>query len=105
LRSIPNKLLGVIAMFSAILIILSMIFLDINKTRGFQFRPLNKIFFYYFCAVLIALMILGAKHVESPYIEFGQIFTLSYFLYFLIIIPSLSYIENSIMINYINRII
>ncbi len=105
LRSIPNKLLGVIAMFSAILIILSMIFLDINKTRGFQFRPLNKIFFYYFCAVLIALMILGGKHVESPYIEFGQLFTLSYFLYFLIIIPSVSYIENSIMINYIYGII
>jgi ubiquinol-cytochrome c reductase cytochrome b subunit len=95
LRSIPNKLLGVIAMFSAILIILSMIFLDINKTRGFQFRPLSKIFFYYFCAIFISLMILGAKHVESPFIELGQLFTLSYFLYFLIIIPFISYIENN----------
>ena len=82
LRSIPNKLLGVIAMFSAILIILSMIFLDVNKVRGFQFRPLSKIFFYYFVAVLIGLMILGAKHVETPYIEYGQAFTLAYFLYF-----------------------
>jgi len=99
LRSIPNKLLGVIAMFSAILIILSMIFLDINKIRGFQFRPLSKIFFYYFVAIFISLMILGAKHVESPFIEFGQVFTLSYFSYFLIIIPFISYIENNFIIN------
>jgi len=99
LRSIPNKLLGVIAMFSAILIILSMIFLDINKIRGFQFRPLSKIFFYYFCAVFIALIILGAKHVESPFIEYSQIFTLSYFSYFLIIIPCISYIENNFITN------
>ena len=99
LRSIPNKLLGVVAMFSAILIIISMIFLDFNKIRGFQFRPLSKIFFYLFCAILIGLMILGAKHVESPYIEYGQFFTLSYFLYFLIIIPSISYIENYSIIN------
>jgi len=95
LRSIPNKLLGVIAMFSAILIILSMIFLDINKIRGFQFRPLSKIFFYCFISIFIGLMILGAKHVESPYIEFGQMFTLLYFSYFLLIIPFISYIENN----------
>jgi ubiquinol-cytochrome c reductase cytochrome b subunit len=99
LRSIPNKLLGVIAMFSAILIIISMIFLDINKIRGFQFRPLSKIFFYIFCAIFLGLMILGAKHVESPYIEYGQIFTLSYFLYFLIIIPLISFIENNSIIS------
>jgi len=102
LRSIPNKLLGVIAMFSAILIILSMIFLDVNKVRGFQFRPLSKIFFYYFVAVLIGLMILGAKHVETPYIEYGQAFTLAYFLYFLSIIPLLSYLENNFIINTIS---
>jgi ubiquinol-cytochrome c reductase cytochrome b subunit len=86
-------------MFSALLIILSMIFLDINKIRGFQFRPLSKIFFYYFVAIFISLMVLGAKHVESPFIEFGQIFTLSYFSYFLIVIPFISYIENNFMIN------
>ena len=89
-------------MFSAILIILSMIFLDINKVRGFQFRPLSKIFFYYFVAIFIGLMILGAKHVESPYIEYGQTFTLAYFLYFLCVIPLLSYIENNFIINTIS---
>jgi len=103
LRSIPNKLLGVIAMFSAILIILSLIFLDVNKIRGFQFRPLSKILFYSFCAILIGLMILGAKHVESPYIEFGQLFTLYYFSYFLIVIPYISYIENIFIINSIKK--
>jgi ubiquinol-cytochrome c reductase cytochrome b subunit len=102
LRSIPNKLLGVIAMFAAILIILSMIFLDVNKVRGFQFRPLSKIFFYYFVAILIGLMILGAKHVETPYIEYGQAFTLAYFLYFLSIVPLLSYLENNFIINTIS---
>ena len=99
LRSIPNKLLGVIAMFSALLIPLSMIFLDINKIRGFQFRPLSKISFYYFIAIFLGLLVLGAKHVESPYIELGQLFTFSYFSYFLIVIPCISYIENNSIIN------
>jgi ubiquinol-cytochrome c reductase cytochrome b subunit len=94
LRSIPNKLLGVIAMFSAILIIISMIFLDTNKIRGFQYRPASKVAFYSFVAVFIGLMILGARHVESPYIELGQIFTLVYFLYFLLVTPFISYLEN-----------
>jgi ubiquinol-cytochrome c reductase cytochrome b subunit len=96
LRSIPNKLLGVIAMFAAILIILSMIFLDLGKTRGFQNRPLIKASFFYFAAIFVCLMILGAKHVESPYIEYGQIFTISYFSYFLIIMPLISIIENKL---------
>jgi ubiquinol-cytochrome c reductase cytochrome b subunit len=96
LRSIPNKLLGVIAMFAAILIILSMIFLDLGKSRGFQNRPIVKLAFFYFCAIFLGLMILGAKHVESPYIEYGQIFTLNYFLFFLIIMPILSMLENKL---------
>lgn len=99
LRSIPNKLLGVIAMFAAILIIISMIFLDLSKSRGFQYRPLSKLFFYYFISIFVGLMILGAKHVESPYIELGQIFTLLYFSYFLIVIPMISYIENNSIKN------
>jgi ubiquinol-cytochrome c reductase cytochrome b subunit len=94
LRSIPNKLLGVIAMFSAILIILSMIFIDINKTRGIQYKPLSRVFFFLFCIVFIFLMILGAKHVESPFIELGQIFTLLYFVYFLMFIPIMSYLDD-----------
>lgn len=97
LRSIPNKLLGVIAMFSAILIILTMPFTDIGRSRGLQFRPLSKIFFYIFVANFLILMQLGAKHVESPFIEFGQISTVLYFSHFLIIVPLVSLLENTLI--------
>ena len=97
LRSIPNKLLGVIAMFSAILILLIMPFSDISRSRGIQFKPLSKIVFYIFVANFIVLMQLGAKHVESPFIEFGQISTILYFSYFLIVVPLITYIENTLI--------
>jgi ubiquinol-cytochrome c reductase cytochrome b subunit len=94
LRSIPNKLLGVIAMLSAILILLIVPFSDLARSRGIQFRPLSKLAFYVFVENFLLLMILGAKHVESPFIEFGQISTVIYFSYFLIIIPIISFMEN-----------
>ena len=97
LRSIPNKLLGVIAMFSAILILLIMPFSDISRSRGIQFKPLSKIVFYIFVADFIVLMQLGAKHVESPFIEFGQISTILYFSYFLVVVPIITYIENTLI--------
>jgi ubiquinol-cytochrome c reductase cytochrome b subunit len=97
LRSIPNKLLGVIAMFSAILILLVMPFTDLSKNKGIQFRPLSKIAFFIFLANFLILMILGAKHVESPFIEFGQISTIIYFSHYLIIVPIISLLENSLM--------
>jgi ubiquinol-cytochrome c reductase cytochrome b subunit len=68
LRSIPNKLLGVVAMFSALLIILILPITDLGKTKGLQFRPLSRIFFYSFVANFIILLQLGAKHVEAPFI-------------------------------------
>ena len=97
LRSIPNKLLGVIAMFSAILILLVMPFTDLGRSRGLQFRPLSKFAFFIFVANFLILMQLGAKHVESPFIEFGQISTVLYFSHFLIIVPFISLIENSLV--------
>ena len=96
LRSIPNKLLGVIAMFSAILILLVMPFTDLSRSRGIQFRPLSKIAFFIFVGNFLILMQLGAKHVESPFIEFGQISTVIYFSHFLIIVPLISLLENSL---------
>ena len=84
-------------MFSAILILLAMPFTDLNRSRGIQFRPLCKIAFYVFLANFLVLMILGAKHVESPFIEFGQISTVIYFSHFLIIVPFVSLIENSLI--------
>ena len=115
LRSIPNKLLGVIAMFSAILILLAMPFTDLSRYRGVQFRPLSKIAFFIFVGNFLILMLLGAKHVESPFIEFGQISTFIYFSYFLIIVPTTSVLENTLVdianmhkskieLNYLNNI-
>jgi ubiquinol-cytochrome c reductase cytochrome b subunit len=97
LRSIPNKLLGVIAMISAILMLLVMPFADLGRSRGLQFRALSKIAFYLFIANFLILMVLGAKHVESPFIELGQITTVVYFSYFLIIVPIISLLENSLL--------
>jgi ubiquinol-cytochrome c reductase cytochrome b subunit len=84
-------------MFSAILALLVMPFSDLSKLRGIQFRPLSKIAFYIFIANFLILMQLGAKHVESPFIEFGQISTVLYFAHFLIIVPFITLLENSLM--------
>ena len=97
LRSIPNKLLGVIAMFSSILALIAMPITDISKLRGIQFRPLSKVVFYIFVANFLVLMQIGAKHVETPFIELGQISTILYFSHFFIIMPVVSLIENSLV--------
>jgi len=95
--------LGVIAMFSAILILLVMPFTDLSRSRGIQFRPLSKIAFYIFIANFLILMQLGTKHFKSPFIEFGQISTIIYFSYFLVIVPVTSLLENSFIELSINK--
>jgi ubiquinol-cytochrome c reductase cytochrome b subunit len=97
LRSIPNKLLGVIAMLAAILIILILPKTDLGLTKGLQFRPLSKAAFYVFLVNFLMLMQLGAKHVESPFIEIGQLSTALYFSHFLFILPAVSIIENTLV--------
>jgi ubiquinol-cytochrome c reductase cytochrome b subunit len=97
LRSIPNKLLGVIAMFSAILIIMLLPLTDLGRSKGLQFRPLSKIAFFVFVANFLVLMQIGAKHVETPFIEFGQISTALYFGHFAFIVPAISLIENTLI--------
>lgn len=84
-------------MLAAILIILTLPYLDKSELRGIQFRPLSKIAFYIFVANFLILMQLGAKHVEEPFIVFGQISTILYFSHFLIITPVISLIENTLM--------
>lgn len=97
LRSIPNKLLGVIAMFSALLAILILPYSDLGRSKGFQFRPLSKLMFWVFVGNFLALMVLGAKHVESPFIELGQVCTALYFLFYIVIVPFTSVLENTFM--------
>jgi len=97
LRSIPNKLLGVIAMFGALLAILILPISDLGIRKGFQFRPISKFFFWLFVVNFLTLGWLGAKHVESPFIEYGQVSTVLYFSYFIIIVPVISLIENTLI--------
>jgi ubiquinol-cytochrome c reductase cytochrome b subunit len=82
-------------MFSAILIILILPITDLGKTKGLQFRPLSRIFFIIFVINFFILLELGAKHVEDPFIVFGQISTILYFSYFIVIVPIISLIENT----------
>lgn len=103
LRSIPNKLLGVIAMFSAMLVLLVLPFADMGRSTGYQFRPFSKIMFFVFVANFLVLMQLGAKHVESPFIEFGQISTVIYFAYFIVIVPVVSLFENTLVELQLNK--
>ena len=91
-------------MFSAIVILLAMPISDLARSRGIQFRPISKLSFYIFIGNFLILMQLGAKHVESPFIEFGQLATVLYFAYFLAFVPSLSLLENT-FIEFPRRII
>lgn len=84
-------------MFGAILIILALPVVDLGRSRGLQFRPLNKVAFFVFVANFLILMQIGAKHVEDPFIILGQISTVLYFGHFLFIIPSLSILENTLI--------
>lgn len=95
LRSIPNKLAGVIAMFSAIIVLAFLPWLDSARTRSSKYRPLAKQFFWIFVAVCIGLGYLGAKPPEGIYVVAGRVLTFAYFAYFLIVLPLLSRIEKA----------
>nr|YP_009349985.1 cytochrome b [Homogryllacris anelytra]AQM40159.1 cytochrome b [Homogryllacris anelytra] len=84
LRSIPNKLGGVIALVLSIAILMILPFFNKNKFRGNQFYPLNQILFWSMTTTVILLTWIGARPVEDPYILTGQILTVIYFLYYLI---------------------
>jgi ubiquinol-cytochrome c reductase cytochrome b subunit len=96
LRSIPNKLLGVIAMLAAILIIMLLPITDLGRSKGLQFRSFSKWGFWIFVFNFAILMKIGACHVETPLIEVGQLSTALYFSYFLIIVPIIGLFENTL---------
>ena len=97
LRSIPNKLAGVIAMFVSLLILLAMPLLDTSRLRGAQFRPIYRFFYWGFVANFGMLMYLGACHVEEPFIMVGQMCTTYYFFHFIVILPVIGLIENTLL--------
>jgi ubiquinol-cytochrome c reductase cytochrome b subunit len=97
LRSIPNKLLGVIAMFGSLLILLVLPYTDLSRIRGNQFKPFMKFAFWLFVVDFIILMWIGSQHPNEPYVTIGQIATAFYFAWFLIIVPVIGIIENTFM--------
>nr|WNV65533.1 cytochrome b [Cyanopterus ninghais] len=84
LRSIPNKLSGVIALLLSILILMIMPFYYKMKFQGLVFYPLSQIYFWMFFNTVILLTWLGMKPVEYPYMEFSQILTIFYFLFYIL---------------------
>nr|YP_010564791.1 cytochrome b [Volucella inanoides]UZA61194.1 cytochrome b [Volucella inanoides] len=84
LRSIPNKLGGVIALVMSIAILMIMPFYNLSKFRGIEFYPINQILFWFMVMIVILLTWIGARPVEDPYIIIGQILTILYFLYYMI---------------------
>lgn len=83
LRSIPNKLGGVIALLLSILILAILPFWHQSQIRGLEFYPLNKLLFWFIVGTVLLLTWIGAKPVEEPYVFTGQLFTVIYFSYFL----------------------
>jgi ubiquinol-cytochrome c reductase cytochrome b subunit len=96
LRSIPDKLLGVIALFSSLLVLLVLPYAHTSKIRSMAFRPISKILFWFFVADFVLLTILGAMPVEEPYVLLSQICTVFYFAYFIIITPLVGWLENKL---------
>lgn len=96
LRSIPDKLFGVVAMASAIFILLLLPYLNFSSIRSTAFKPVSKFFFWYLMAIWGILGFLGGQAVEEPFYLLGQISTLAYFCYFLVLVPGLALIEGQL---------
>ena len=90
---LPAKLLGVIAMFGSILVLLFLPWLDRSPVRSARFRPIYKQFFWIFVIDCFVLGYVGANPPEGYFVILGQVATAYYFAHFLIIIPLLSYLE------------
>lgn len=97
LRSIESKLGGVVAMLGSLLILLLMPILDTSRVRGSQFRPLMRFAFWVFVADFFLLLYIGSQHREAPFIGIGTARTYLYFGWFLVIVPVIGVIENTLM--------
>nr|NP_739970.1 cytochrome b [Allocyttus niger]Q8HLD2.1 RecName: Full=Cytochrome b; AltName: Full=Complex III subunit 3; AltName: Full=Complex III subunit III; AltName: Full=Cytochrome b-c1 complex subunit 3; AltName: Full=Ubiquinol-cytochrome-c reductase complex cytochrome b subunit [Allocyttus niger]BAC23566.1 cytochrome b [Allocyttus niger] len=94
LRSIPNKLGGVLALLASILILMVVPLLHTSKQRGLMFRPLTQILFWTLVADVAILTWIGGMPVEHPFITVGQVASVLYFALFLILIPATGWAEN-----------
>jgi quinol-cytochrome oxidoreductase complex cytochrome b subunit len=93
LRSIPNKLGGVLAMGASIFILISVSYLTTSDIRSSQFRPLYRKFFWLLVVDCFVLGWIGGKTPEYPYIQIGQAATIFYFAFFLVVIPCIGFLE------------
>ena len=93
LRSIPNKTLGVLALLSAILVLLLLPFIHLGLVHTSLFRPVYRVFLYIFFAVFFLLMYLGQAVPSEPFITIGQLLGLYYFTFFIVLIPLISFFE------------
>nr|AIG53342.1 cytochrome b [Ctenotus schomburgkii] len=97
LRSIPNKLGGVLALLFSILILMLAPMLHTSKQRGNAFRPFSQILFWALVSNIIILTWIGGQPVEDPFIIIGQIASSTYFIIFLILMPMVAKMENTLM--------
>jgi len=94
LRSIPDKLGGVIAMGGALVILFAIPFINTSEIRSTQFRPVFKVFFWLLVVDFLILGWIGQKPVETPFVEVGQVATVFYFAFFIFLIPILGLVES-----------
>jgi len=97
LRSIPDKLGGVVAMGGAIVILLFIPFINTSEVRSSSFRPIFRKIFWFLVADFLLLGWIGQEIVETPFIEIGQVATVFYFIFFLVLIPVIGLIEGQLM--------
>nr|AAX39831.1 cytochrome b [Bombina orientalis] len=97
LRSIPNKLGGVLALVFSILILALLPFLHTAKQRSLMFRPITQIIFWSLIADTLILTWIGGQPVEEPFILIGQVASLIYFIIFLILLPMSGWLENKLL--------